>query len=481
MLKQEQYQKLPTETTDQYNARIQAQTQQTDTGYSSLTQGQKDIVNNVSVVNSGAGKDTIQKIEEGIQPPEQPEKPPKTPVTPPVTPPTPEDQLLQNELDSLKDEATKQAEEAKAEADRKEAEFNTAMEGFKAQLDVNKQNQINNIQSQYSQLRAKQEEANARRVRLQTTIGVRFGGRFVPESTADLVQEQITIGIQKIQELNSMEQTAISTIQNAFDEKSYTLALDEWGKLEKIRKERDDKLAKIEKAQLDGLKKLQEEATQMSITSSIIQLNEEGITDVEDIFNYLKEAGHKITLEDIDKENKILNPDEETVDALAGTETGYKTYKKQIENEEIPTDWTYNDWLRAKGNAKRAPSGIDKNEPWVISTDQGDVDASKFVSTAERELLVNAGIPAGLAADIILTIVSGGELEDIRQAMREQGIDTKILDTFDSIKGGDFIKQLRKKHGLIEDNKSGASGALDDMSTEDFMKMLKGEDNLIEE
>lgn len=134
-------------------------------------------------------------------------------------------------------------------------EMSSILDPLKRQLEANKIDQIDSIKRQYVQLREAQEEANERRVRLEETIGVRFGGaRYAPEHTADLVQEQIDIGLQKIQDLNSEEQQAISKIQGAFDEKSYTIALKEYEGLKELRKARTDEIDKLQKATAEALK-----------------------------------------------------------------------------------------------------------------------------------------------------------------------------------------------------------------------------------
>ena len=63
LLEQEQYQKLPTESIEEYNARIRTLRQEQEKGFASLTQTQKDIKNAYrSAVLSSA------RIEEEVKP-----------------------------------------------------------------------------------------------------------------------------------------------------------------------------------------------------------------------------------------------------------------------------------------------------------------------------------------------------------------------------------------------------------------------------
>lgn len=235
--------------------------------YAFLTQGQKDSqqttpvgsLTKLSTLSSSDGQKTIDKALEDTN--RNANLPPPTDTTkPPVPPPTAEESLMQKEVDSLKTTAEKKADARKAQALQEEADLAAVLDPLKEKMDNSKKAQIDAIKVQYNQLRTKQEEANTRRVRLQETIGVKFGGRYAPTHTADLVKEQVDIGLQTIQELNSQENAAISAINAAYDEKSYTMALKKYDELQEIRKQRDTALENIEKNQLEGLKSLREQA-----------------------------------------------------------------------------------------------------------------------------------------------------------------------------------------------------------------------------
>lgn len=191
-------------------------------------------------------------------------------------------------------------------AAKAEQDLNNILDPLKAQLDVAKQAQIDGIKSKYTSLRTAMETANARRNKLQETIGVRFGGRYAIEHTADLVTEKVNEGIQRIGELNSQEQQEISMVQNAFDAKSYALALEGFDRLQAIREKRDTELASIEKAQVEGLKKIQEEQKkqaeadmQLQNEGAIVQLMSGGIDDPLKIAQALRAKGYTATFDQI--------------------------------------------------------------------------------------------------------------------------------------------------------------------------------------
>ncbi|PIQ68090.1 MAG: hypothetical protein COV91_06010 [Candidatus Taylorbacteria bacterium CG11_big_fil_rev_8_21_14_0_20_46_11] len=124
-------------------------------------------------------------------------------------PPKPEDTLLQSEIDASKTEEQKRAETKKAEV---EATFAPIIAEGNAILNQ----QIASINSQYDQLVAKQAEANARRVKLEETIGIRGGvARYTAGTAGDLVQDQVNIGLQKVAEWNAKRADAIAQLQTA--------------------------------------------------------------------------------------------------------------------------------------------------------------------------------------------------------------------------------------------------------------------------
>lgn len=285
--------------------------------------------------SQGVQQNILNPIQQAITPPS----------TTPTTPLTPEQTLLQNEANA-----------ARTEAERRIAESNAYWDSLKPGFSAQRQAQVDIIKGQYAQLRQKQEIANKRRERLQETIGVRFGGRYAIGHTADLVQEQVDIGIQKIGELNNEENAAIAKIDAFFQDKEYTLAVKQYDELVEIRKARDKQLDEIAKRQVEGLKKIQEENTKLTNETNISEAFDQGIDTAPEIQKYLKEKGITLDLEEIDKTLKILKPDQKTVDALAGTTPDYKTFKKQQEEGTVPKDWTYLEYRNAVENINNKPT-----------------------------------------------------------------------------------------------------------------------------
>lgn len=226
-----------------------------------------------TVLSSENGKDTMTEIEETIAPP--PED-----TTEEVPPVTAEDTLLQQEIDAGKDAATLRAEEK-----------TTAVTDFFAEqsktLNASRKKQLSNITSQFKQFARKTEQSTKRRVKLQETIGARFGGRFTIEHTADLVKEQVDIGIQALEALAVRENTAKGKINDAFDTKDNARALKEFNVLQAIIKQKEEKFDEIEKMQQDALKLQQEEEKKLGRQELIAEELDKGLTSALDIFTAL--------------------------------------------------------------------------------------------------------------------------------------------------------------------------------------------------
>lgn len=274
-----------------------------------------------SVISSIGGKETIDDIKDniGIDQPEGESEPTPTPTI--------EEQLLLDESESAKTDVQR-------EFESKERFISDTLDPLKAQLDISKQRQIDNIKSQFSQLKRKQEESNTRRVRLQETIGIRFGGRFVLDSAADLVQEQVSIGVQEIADITRKEAAAISDINNAFDNKQFDLAVDKFNEVKKLRAERTKKFDEIEKAQLEGLKSIQQE--DLALTTDLAIAEAFNISkDPGDIQRMLAAAGHKISLDQIADALKILDISEE--ENFVGTSSDFRTFKQFFPDTDLST------------------------------------------------------------------------------------------------------------------------------------------------
>jgi len=208
----------------------------------------------VTTFSSSLGEKTINDIKTAIEPQPQPEpKPTKT---------EPAKQSLADEVSSITGETPIKTaiEESDDRMNARISEANTFFDNYKNQLDTARKAQITTIQSQFEQIRIKQQEANRRREKLEETLQIRGGiSRYSPEHAADNVMDMVNQGIGRIAEINQKEQDAIAQINSAFANNEMSLALKQFESVKELRDERDKEIAAIQKAQVDGLKKIQEE------------------------------------------------------------------------------------------------------------------------------------------------------------------------------------------------------------------------------
>lgn len=343
------------------------------------------------ISTQGVQKDILDPIREAIRPTVASSTP-----SSPIPPPTAEESLLKQEYDKQKTDAQKRA-------DTDEANISSVLDPLKAKLDVNKQSQIDSIKSQYSLLRVQAEQANARRNRLQETIGVRFGGRFTPEHTADLVQDVVNQGISKIQELNAQEANSIATINSAFDEKSYTLAVKQFDVLKDIRKTRDDKLAEIEKTQREGLKKLQDANRLASLGSIVGNLVKQGKTAV-DILTAVNTAGGNLNAKELKEMLDLFNAETPEL-KLIGEIT-----KTAIENNATPA------MVEAIQNSKTLSEAVKAGQGFL---EKGTGDMAEALAI-KRDMIAR-GLTA-LPIEELLTKVANQKAK-VQQAINQAGLD----------------------------------------------------------
>lgn len=258
-----------------------------------------------TVLSSENGRATIDQIEEDVLiTPED--------TTPPPEPPSTEDLLLQAEADAGKDEATRRFE-------AREKEVNDFLIQQQANLSTSRQRQLSNIAAQFGSFGKKLEASTKRRVRLQETIGARFGGRFTIEHTADLVKDQIDKGFDALRDLGIQEQAAIGKIEDAFDSKSHALALKAFGALQALKEQKLKKFDEIEKLQQDALKLQQEEEKKLDQQELIAEQLEAGLTSPVKIFSAL---GGEVSFDAITAITKELGLDKDADKKfISGTKT----------------------------------------------------------------------------------------------------------------------------------------------------------------
>lgn len=360
-----------------------------------------------TVLSSEAGKETIDQIREVIAPDDVVEE---------EVAPTIEETLLQQDLDEGKDESTLRFEE-------REKEVNIFFKTQQKNLNTSRRRQLANISSQYSAFTRSIEKSTKRRTRLQETIGARFGGRFTIEHTADLVKEQVDLGIQALEDLFVKENVAKGRIEDAFDAKSHALALKSFQELNTIRAEKEKKFDEIEKMQQEALALQQEEDKKLANQELIAGELEKGLTNAVDIFSAL---GGDVSFDEILNITKELN-----LDAGEAFTLGEKAIRFDAEGKVIARG-------SGVGGAPVSVTGVGASTAGISSAGGRDfpTDADiKAMNTEERDFVnkVIRQLPTKLKDSIL------EKAERQKEALFDFWRGRKIQEVVDEING--FIIQ----------------------------------------
>jgi len=186
----------------------------------------------------------------------------------------------------------------------------------------------------------------------------RAGGRFVVGTTQGIISESERQGVLAIGELEAQKQAAEIKAKQAVREYNYGVFVDLMDEIDDLKDAKVEELSLLREAQQARDAELEEEKRQLGIDDVITNLIDQGITDESQLFDYANrnDSGEligDISLEDISKRMKILQPD----DALAGLTADFKTYDylRRI-NDPSVEGLSYIDYQKAVANAKRAPS-----------------------------------------------------------------------------------------------------------------------------
>jgi len=229
--------------------------------------------------------------------------------------PSAEDQMLQNEVDRAKTPEQKVHDDLVARAETAKSSLKVALDPIKAQLEQSKRAQIDSIYSQFTVARNQLIESNRRREDASRTLGIRRGGQYNPTVAAGQLEGVVNQGLQKINELNAEERAAINSVNAAYEQRSLSLALDEYTKLQDIRKEKDKALHELDKELATLNKKMVEERRKQENEISIYNALQSVGSDKLKIFQQL---GGKVSSDEIDNFFKDLVPEKTSEDDIFG-------------------------------------------------------------------------------------------------------------------------------------------------------------------
>lgn len=191
-------------------------------------------------------------------------------------------------------------------------------------IDASTNAQMSSIRQTYANLAKEQREANEASKKSFRSFGVRSGlSRYSGETAAGMENAIISSGLKSLSKIASEEFKTLAQAESARAQNKYTLFAKKRDELVALRKERQDKLDKIQ----EEIQKKKDEAQKIKIQASregaIAGLVAQGITDPKQILQYVNydDNGNligDITSKEIADTLKNLSPDS-SIEKLSGS------------------------------------------------------------------------------------------------------------------------------------------------------------------
>lgn len=257
---------------------------------------------------------------------------------------------------------------------------------LKAQFDAQGVQQLQNIENTYNNLITQQEQQNKGAVAGTTNALFMSGAMQHDVYSNDKITAQVSYGLQQIQNLNAQKQQAISAAKQAILTGDFEYA----GKLQaitdKIVKEQQDAMNKINDSLIEKNKKLNEDKMKSTKDSAIASMYENGITDPTMMLSELKKAGWEdITISDVkgvldvvDKNLADYKKMQTDIMNNAQTNQDFDTASKVMSlNPRSPTFMQDLSKLQADMHAKAKATSIANNKKAIITAGEQKLNAAK--------------------------------------------------------------------------------------------------------
>lgn len=194
--------------------------------------------------------------------------------------------------------------------DQETQSINKLLASMAGQLDANTRSQIASITGQYSNLINQQQSANkSQEDSINQSLLQSGSSRYAPISSAGVVNQVTSFGLQQVANLQSQENSLISQAKNAQatgNQQILQKALDE---ASRIRTEKQAAAQKVSDALLKANQDLQVKQKAQALDSNVANLYTSGVTDAASILQQLKAAGDTTTsLSDIAASLKNIVP-----------------------------------------------------------------------------------------------------------------------------------------------------------------------------
>lgn len=260
------------------------------------------------------------------------------------------------EIKALKEELSKQEKE---------------IAGYKNKLldliitDADLKSDIRGITKAYDARIDEMRDINSRQIQAVKTLGYRMGAQFTGGFGGvwgGIISDAERQGLLKIADLEGEKQSKILEAKAAARENNYKIYAALMDDAREIQKQKVTALAELVKEQKIQDAEIAKRKKQIENDTLVSDLYHQGFTTADEIVNQLNvnadgSISDRITLEEVEKALKILNPP----DALKGLDADYQTfnYLKKINDPSVAgLDWI--DYQRIMANLKATASGANK-------------------------------------------------------------------------------------------------------------------------
>jgi len=184
---------------------------------------------------------------------------------------------------------------------------------------------IRAITNAYDARIAEMQDINARQIQGVKTLGLRTGAQYTGGFGGvwgSIISEAERSGLMRITDIESERQSKIIAAKSAAQENNYKIYASLMEDARSLAKEKKTEVANLiqEQKKKDAL--IAEHKKQVITDAVISEAYSQGYTTPEEIVSGMNASGYSITLEEVSKALKILNPP----DALKGLDADYQTF-----------------------------------------------------------------------------------------------------------------------------------------------------------
>lgn len=252
---------------------------------------------------------------------------------------------------------------------------------FNVEQDPEFQAVSQNIKNQFAQARDKMEKINTSRANALRTMGLRRGTtQFAGAIQLGIEGEELANAGNRINAINAQESQALSAARKAFEEGEWTKFSRTMDSLDTLRDNKAEELNNYNEALLKANEKLEEQQRLIDdqvkghqVRTGILSAINVGMTNPIEILTSLQMLGIEASPEDVTKFTSLI----ENQDQLSGLSTDFQTYDFLRKNEATAFKemgiGSYIDYVRAVGDAKRAPTQTPTPGPGVQTDQFGNI------------------------------------------------------------------------------------------------------------